>query len=150
LQADFSRDVQELADRESRELTSADIWGAFQSAYLGSSGTRFELVAWEESRAGSDRLFVGTIRVNGTEKRLSGRGNGLMSSVIAALAEAGGPSLDIADYSEHAIGHGSDARAAAYVECRTADGRTVFGAGIDEDVATASVRAILSAANRAG
>ncbi len=71
-----------------------------------------------------------------------------MSSVIAALSEAGGPDLDIADYSEHAIGHGSNARAAAYVECRTADGRSVFGAGIDEDVATASVRAILSAANR--
>ena len=49
---------------------------------------------------------------------------------------------------EHAIGHGSDAQAAAYLECRTADGRTVFGAGIDADVATASVRAVLSAANR--
>ena len=149
LQADFSRDVQDMADRESRELTSADIWGAFQQAYLGSQGTRFELLHWEENRTANDRIFVGTIRVNGVEKRLSGRGNGLMSSVIAALAEAGGPYLDIVDYSEHAIGHGSDARAAAYVECRTHDGQTVFGVGIDEDVSTASVRAILSAANRA-
>jgi 2-isopropylmalate synthase len=58
-------------------------------------------------------------------------------------------SLEVADYVEHAIGKGSDVRAAAYVECRTGDGRTVWGVGIDEDIATASVRAVLSAANRA-
>ncbi len=155
LQADFSKPVQDMADSESRELTSADIFSAFQATYLDEQGKRFTLVDWEEGRSGSDRLFIGTIRVDGQETRLSGRGNGLMSSVIAALSEAGGPDLDIADYSEHAIGQGAnapgkgkDARAAAYVECRTADGRAVFGAGIDEDVATASVRAILSAANR--
>lgn len=148
LQADFSRPVQEMADAEGRELTSSDIWQAFESSYLAEEGKRFTLVDWQENHAGSDRIFVGTLRVDGSEMRLSGRGNGLMSGVIAALSEAGGPDLDIADYSEHAIGHGSDARAAAYVECRTADGRSVFGAGIDPDVATASVRAILSAANR--
>ncbi len=149
MQADFSPAVQQVADREGRELTSADIRTAFDAEYLAESGRRFELVDWQESHAGADRIFVGTIRVDGRESRLSGRGNGLMSSVIAALAEAGGPMLDIADYSEHAIGHGSDARAAAYVECRTADGGVLFGAGIDTDIATASVRAILSAANRA-
>ena len=148
LQADFSKPVQEMADAEGREMVSGDIWQAFESTYLSEQGKRFTLVDWEEGRSGQDRIFIGTIRVDGSEARLSGRGNGLMSSVIAALSEAGGPDLDIADYSEHAIGHGSNARAAAYVECRTADGRSVFGAGIDEDVATASVRAILSAANR--
>lgn len=68
--------------------------------------------------------------------------------MIAALAESGGPGLDVVDYSEHAIGAGADAQAAAYVECRTDDGRTVFGVGLDADIATASVRAVLSAANR--
>ena len=148
LQADFSRHVQELADSSGRELVSADILHCFENAYLLEIGRKFELIDWQENHAGSDRIFIGTIRVGGTEARLSGRGNGLMSSVIAALHEAGGPDLDIVDYSEHAIGHGSDARAAAYVECKTSDGRSVFGAGIDPDVATASVRAILSAANR--
>jgi 2-isopropylmalate synthase len=148
LQADFSKPVQDMADSESRELTSADILGAFEATYLDETGKRFTLIDWEEGRSGTDRLFIGTIRVDGTETRLSGRGNGLISSVIAALAEAGGPDLDIADYSEHAIGTGTNARAAAYVECRTGDGRSVWGVGIDEDVATASVRAILSAANR--
>ncbi|MEQ1726419.1 MAG: 2-isopropylmalate synthase [Sphingopyxis sp.] len=147
LQADFSRVVQELAASEGRELVSADIWHAFDAAYLSEAGQRFVLIDWQESHSGSGRIFVGTISVDGKETRLSGRGNGLMSSVIAALADAGGPDLDIVDYSEHAIGHGSDARAAAYVECRTTGGTTLFGAGIDPDVATASVRAILSAAN---
>ncbi len=148
LQADFSKPVQELADSESRELTSTDIFAAFEVTYLSETGKRYALVDWEEGRSGSDRLFIGTISIDGRHRRLSGRGNGLMSSVIAALAAAGGPELDIADYSEHAIGDGAQARAAAYVECRTADGRTIWGAGIDPDVATASVRAILSAANR--
>jgi 2-isopropylmalate synthase len=56
--------------------------------------------------------------------------------------------LDVVDYNEHAIGHGADATAAAYVECRLPGGETVFGVGIDTDVATAGVRAVLSAANR--
>ena len=80
------------------------------------------------------------------QKSVSGRGNGLISSVVAAMREGFGVDLDIIDYAEHAIGHGSGAQAAAYVECRTADGRNVWGVGIDEDVATASVRAVLSAA----
>ena len=69
--------------------------------------------------------------------------------MIAALADSTGPTLDVVDYAEHAIGHGAGAQAAAYLECRTADGRIVWGVGIDSDIATASVRAVLSAANRA-
>jgi 2-isopropylmalate synthase len=147
MQADFSRVVQEVADREGRELVSADIWAAFESTYLSPAAQHFTLVSWREGHVGSDRLFIGEMLVGGVTQRVSGRGNGLLSSVLAALAEAGGPQLDIADYSEHAIGHGSGAKAAAYVECKTEGGRTIFGCGIDEDVATASVRAILSAAN---
>ncbi len=147
MQADFSRVVQEVADREGRELVSADIWQAFEATYLSQSAQQFTLVSWRESHVGSDRLFIGEMMVGGVTQRVSGRGNGLMSSVIAALAEAGGPAFDIADYSEHAIGHGAGAKAAAFVECKTADGRAIFGCGIDDDVATASVRAILSAAN---
>ena len=102
-----------------------------------------------ESGTAGQRLFVGHVSVDGVERSISGRGNGLISGVIDALGETG-PSLDVVDYSEHAIGHGADAQAAAYVECRTADGRTVFGVGLDTDIATASVRAVLSAANRSG
>jgi 2-isopropylmalate synthase len=149
LQADFSRHVQRLADETSRELNAADIWGQFEATYLARDADRFRLVDYQESGSVGDRLFVGHVAVDGTEQSISGRGNGLISGVIAALEGSTGPTLDVVDYNEHAIGHGANAQAAAYVECRTADGRTVFGVGIDADVATASVRAVLSAANRA-
>ncbi|WEK01682.1 MAG: 2-isopropylmalate synthase [Candidatus Sphingomonas phytovorans] len=147
LQADLSRHVQAMADETSRELNAEDIWNAFQKAYLAKPDDRFTLLDYHESGAAGDRLFVGRVAIGGEERSISGRGNGLISGIIAALGDTTGPQLDVVDYSEHAIGHGADAQAAAYVECRTADGRTVFGVGIDADIATASVRAVLSAAN---
>ena len=148
LQADFSRHVQALADETSRELNAADIFGAFERAYLPGDADRFVLRDYEESGPAGDRVFVGRLAIDGEERSISGRGNGLISGVIAALADSTGPTLDVVDYSEHAIGHGAGAQAVAYLECRTADGRTVWGVGIDTDIATASVRAVLSAANR--
>jgi 2-isopropylmalate synthase len=148
LQADFSRHVQALADETSRELNAADIWGAFERTYLPVAEDRFVLRDYEETGTSGDRLFVGRVAIDGEERSIAGRGNGLISGVIAALGESAGPSLDVVDYAEHAIGHGAGAQAVAYLECRTADGRIVWGIGIDTDIATASVRAALSAANR--
>lgn len=149
LQADFSRHVQAMADATSRELNAADIWGGFEATYLPRDGDRFVLRDYEESGSTGQRTFIGRVLVDGEERSISGRGNGLISSVIAALADTTGPNLEVIDYNEHAIGHGADAQAAAYVEARTPDGRVVFGVGLDTDIATASVRAVLSAANRA-
>lgn len=149
LQADFSRHVQAMADATSRELNAADIWGGFEATYLPRKGDRFVLRDYEESGSAGQRTFIGRVQVDGEERSISGRGNGLISSVIAALADTTGPNLEVIDYNEHAIGHGADAQAAAYVEARTPDGRVVFGVGLDTDIATASVRAVLSAANRA-
>ncbi|MBB5710403.1 2-isopropylmalate synthase [Sphingomonas xinjiangensis] len=148
MQADFSRHVQALADETSRELNAADISGLFETVYLPGERDRFALVDYAESGAAGARTFAGSLSVDGAVRSVGGRGNGLISSVIDALRETCGVVLDVVDYNEHAIGHGSDAQAAAYLECRTADGEIVFGAGIDADVATASVRAVLSAANR--
>jgi len=147
MQADFSRAVQAMADETSRELNAADIWGRFQSHYKLDGPQAYELLDYSETHAGSDRIFTGRVRHNGVETSVSGRGNGLLSSVLAALKDGFGLQMDIADYSEHAIGHGGDVQAAAYVEAKTEDGRTVFGVGVDTDVATASVRALLGAAN---
>lgn len=150
MQAHFSRHVQELADELGRELQAADIWGVFRKAYRLDAPQHLQLVDYEEAR-GPDgtRIFAGKIEVDGKVQSVSGRGNGLISSVVATLKDGFGVDIDITDYSEHAMGAGSNARAAAYVECKTTDGRTIWGVGIDEDVATASVRAVLSAANAA-
>jgi 2-isopropylmalate synthase len=149
LQADFSRHVQAYADETSRELNAADIWGLFERTYMPQPDDRVELRDYEESGVAGQRVFIGRVAIDGEERSISGRGNGLISGVISALTESTGPNLDVVDYNEHAIGHGADAQAAAYVECRTAEGKTVFGVGMDTDIATASVRAVLSAANRA-
>jgi 2-isopropylmalate synthase len=148
MQAHFSKHVQELADELGRELQAADIWEVFQRVYHVTEPQHFQLVDYEESK-GPDgtRIFAGRIGVDGKEQSVSGRGNGLISSILATLKDAFGVELEVRDYTEHAMTAGTDARAAAYVECVAPDGRTVWGVGIDEDVATASVRAVLSAAN---
>jgi len=151
LQIDFSKHVQRLADELGRELNAADIWDTFRKAYFVKvPDRRFRLVDFEERRAADgDRIFTGTIEVDGREQSVSGRGKGLIASVLATLKDEFGLELEVLDYSEHALGTGTDARAATYIECTTPDSRTVWGVGIDQDVATASVRAILSAANSA-
>ncbi|GLV25199.1 2-isopropylmalate synthase [Sphingobium sp. Cam5-1] len=147
MQADFSRVVQALADQTSRELNAADIWTAFEDHYRLSGDQPYKLIDYNETGHAGDRIFTGKIAHKGGERSISGRGNGLISSVLAALRDDLGVDLEVADYSEHAIGAGTDVAAAAYVECRTPDGRTVFGIGTDTDIATASVQAVLSAAN---
>ena len=151
MQADFSPHVQRMADELGRELNAADIWEAFRKAYhVKTTDKHFQLVDYEESRASDGtRIFTGRIEVGGIAQSVSGRGNGLISSVMGTLRDAFGVELEVVDYSEHALGAGTDANAAAYLECRTPDGHTIWGCGIDEDVATASVRAVLSAANSA-
>jgi 2-isopropylmalate synthase len=151
LQVDFSKHVQRIADELGRELNAADIWQVFRETYfIKVQNRRFRLVDFEERRAADgDRIFSGTIEVDGRAQSVSGRGKGLISSVLATLKDSFDLELEVVDYTEHALGTGTDARAATYVECATAGGRTVWGVGIDQDVATASVRAILSAANSA-
>lgn len=147
MQADFSRVVQDVADSTSRELVAADIWEAFERHYALGSDQPYKLLDYHETGASGDRIFVGKISHDGGERSISGRGNGLISGVLCALRDELGIEMDVVDYNEHAIGAGSNVNAAAYVECRTPEGITVFGVGMDADVATASVQAVLSAAN---
>ena len=148
MQAHFSGHVQQLADELGRELYADDIWQVFQRVYRLNAPQHFQLVDYDEAKGlDGTRIFAGKIGVDGKEQTVSGRGNGLVSSVVATLKDSFGISLAVRDFSEHAMGAGSDARAAAYVECTGPDGQTIWGVGIDEDVATASVRAVLSAAN---
>jgi 2-isopropylmalate synthase len=151
LQADFSKHVQKLADELGRELNAEDIVRCFrESYYLGAAARRFRLLDYEAVKAGDGtQLFTGTIEVDGETQQVSGRGKGLLSTALATMRDAYGLDFEVLDYVEHALGSGVDAKAAAYIECRLPDGRSGWGVGIDEDVATASVQAILSAANGA-
>ncbi len=153
MQVDFSKRVQLLADSTRRELTAEDIWKAFVHAYHVDDVESFELVDYEggfRKGAGAERIFTGRIRHGSRDVAVSGRGNGLISAVLAAIAETFGVMLGVMDYQEHALRRGSDAKAAAYLQCVRPDGTQIFGVGIDDDAATASVKAVLSAANAAG
>ena len=151
LQVDFSKRVQILADGTSRELTAEDIWAEFRKAYHLDEPRAFHLVEYTDGGRGGgrERVFAGRIRHKGREVSVAGRGNGLLSAAVAAIAEGFGVSLEIVDYEEHALKRGTDAEAAAYVQCTGPDGLPVFGVGIDSDIATASVKAVLSAATTA-
>jgi 2-isopropylmalate synthase len=147
-QIDFSRKVQDVTDASAKEVSSKDIWTIFQDAYHVTGPKIYDLVDYSitATRSG-ERQFSGRIVKDGEEVALTGRGNGLISGAVQALNERYGLGLEVIDYAEHALNKGTESHAVAYVECRTDDDRRVFGVGINGDIATASVKAILSAAN---
>lgn len=148
LQVEFSKVVQEWTDRTGKEISSSQIWTMFQDTYL--SEERLGLVGYRTLPDPQGRLLTATLTVNGTERTIEGRGTGPIDALVDALRQAGIATIEVQDYREHALGAGADAKAAAYVEARTADGRTLFGVGLDSSIVDASLRAVVSAAARAG
>jgi len=153
-QVDFSRKVQDITDASAKEVSGDDIWQAFQSAYHLTGPQAYELIEYEHAgpvRSDAKRTFVGRIIKDGIETSVVGHGNGLISSAVRGLNAHYDLGLEVVDYAEHALRSdktigGTESQAVAYVECRAGD-RTLFGVGIDHDVATASIKAVLSAAN---
>ncbi|MDH3229078.1 MAG: 2-isopropylmalate synthase [Alphaproteobacteria bacterium] len=151
LQIEFSPVVQAVADRTGKELSPAEIWAIFEAEYLAHTGP-YEVVDYRtlpDRRVRGQRNIAATIRVDGAVHEIAGRGNGPVDAFLDALGKHRGNGLNIVDYNEHAIGHGADATAAAYVEIEIVGGGTLFGVGMDTNIVMASLRAITSAANRA-
>ncbi|HTM82495.1 2-isopropylmalate synthase [Asticcacaulis sp.] len=148
-QVDFSRKVQDITDASAKELSGGDIWEAFQRAYYLTGPQGYELIEYEHAgpvRSDAKRTFTGRIIKDGVETSVVGHGNGLISSAVRGLNAHYDLGLEVIDYAEHALHKGTESQAVAYVECKSGD-RTIFGVGIDHDVATASIKAVLSAAN---
>jgi 2-isopropylmalate synthase len=149
-QIDFSRKVQEIADQTGKEMTSDTIWEAFETAYHLREPQKYALIEYDATgprRSGHERVFVGKIATDGAEISISGRGNGLISSTLAAFNQHCNTDIEVIDYHEHALTTGAASQAVAYVECRDGNDRRLFGVGIDSDIATASVKAVISAMN---
>lgn len=144
LQVSFSKIVQGEAERKSRELLPSEIKKLFVHEYgLDGSSRRFELIDYSISTDSSNaRHFSGRVTVDGNETVLQGKGNGALSSVCAALRDF--VALEIIDYKEHAIGEGSDVRAATFVEMQGGE----WGVGIHEDVVQSGILAVLGVAGR--
>ncbi len=150
LQIEFSQRVQAIADATGKELTSADLWAAFAEEYLAP----VEPFQFIEQRSTPDghpsgaRKLTATVRDRGQERLIAGQGNGPIDAFTDALNRHCGLAVRVVDYHEHAIGAGANANAVSYVEIRMDDGASLFGAGIDSDIVTASLKAVLSAVNR--
>ncbi|MCR6667693.1 MAG: 2-isopropylmalate synthase [Methyloversatilis sp.] len=145
LQVEFSTAVQQLTDTSGQEVRAADIWKLFAQQYF-EPAVPFEYVTHHLREIGDEQGIELTVKVEGVERTLSGRGNGPIAAVIDALKVP----ARLHDYEERAIGHGADAAAVAFAEF-VIDGLpgSTFGAGMHRNIVTASVLAILSGLNRA-
>lgn len=149
LQADFARVVQQIADETGKELSSKVIWEAFNTAYLKPTGFEFVgHVTLPQRTPGKARKIEATLNVDGTQTTITGEGNGPIAALIDALSQSYGLTIDIVDFREHGITAGASAQAAAYVETKI-NGKPAFGVGIDDNTASAALKAVLSAVNRA-
>ncbi|RFA20815.1 2-isopropylmalate synthase [Subtercola boreus] len=155
LQIEFSGVVQAKTDADGGEVTSGQIWEIFQDEYLPAPLSRaedkwgrFELTRTSTSSdlTGQTSLSV-DLRDGEDARSLVGSGNGPIAAFLDILGQEG-VEVRLFDYVEHALSAGGDALAAAYVECQV-DGVTFWGVGIDADISTASLKAVVSAVNRA-
>ena len=155
LQIEFSRVVQGLTDSEGGEVSSEKLWEIFQDEYLPApiekselKWGRFELkrMRTESEMDGEVKLDI-VLRDGNKEIEISGTGNGPISAFLAIL-ESIGVETRLLDYVEHTMSAGGDAQAASYIELEVA-GQLLWGVGIDSDIATSSLKAVISGVNRA-
>ncbi|MEU5259892.1 2-isopropylmalate synthase [Amycolatopsis sp. NPDC021455] len=147
LQIEFSKVIQRYTDSEGGEVDPTTMYNAFAAEYLELK-TPLELVRQHVRDNGDGEYDItATVRVEGDEHEITGRGNGPIAAFFDALSTVG-YDLRLLDYSEHTLSPGDDARAASYIECAISD-RVFWGIGIDASIVTASLRAVVSAVNRA-
>jgi 2-isopropylmalate synthase len=146
LQVDFAQKVQAIADARGGELAPDELLATFQVHYLDHT-TPFELVGHSLSSEGGTDRIAARLGVDGVERIVEGEGNGPIDALVTALSRELGAEVHVLDYHEHAMSRGEDATAAAYVEADV-DGEVVWGVGIHSSIVTASLRAVVNAANR--
>ena len=153
LQIEFSGVVQAKTDAEGGEVSSDQIWSIFRDEYLPAAEAdarwgRFELLATRtQSDMSGDVSLDVTLRDGDERFEASGHGNGPVAAFLEVV-RAQGFDVTVYDYVEHALSAGGDAQAAAYVELQV-EGERLWGVGIDGDISTASLKAIVSGVNRA-
>jgi 2-isopropylmalate synthase len=149
LQIEFSSVIQGIVEESGTEIQAAQIWSAFEATYL--QPTRpLTLVGHPATTTARDTgrtTLEAAVQVDGVERLVRGSGNGPIAAFVDALGRDAGVAVEVVDYHEHALGEGAEATAVAYVEARVA-GKTRWGVGIDSNILTASLKAVVSAVNR--
>ena len=151
LQIEFSQVIQQITDSTGKELSASEIHAAFEREYLRAAAP----IAYVDHRAqhsvadGAIEHLTARLKIDGVETVLSGDGNGPVDAFIHALRAATGLDVHVLNYHEHGVGSGEDATAVAYVQLRVGADRTCYGVGLDPNIVTATLRAVISATNRA-
>jgi 2-isopropylmalate synthase len=149
---EFGAIVKAACDQAGTELSAKQIFQLFQTEYLGNADP-YTLKSYHfshESEEDSQALvsFRGKLRCADEVKEITGQGNGPIDAFFNALRAFGINNYKLVSYDEQAVSTGSDSKALAYIQIRRADGLAVFGAGTDDDISVASIKAIISALNR--
>jgi 2-isopropylmalate synthase len=152
LQIEFSGIIQAKTDAEGGEVAPEEIWSVFANEYLPTPDEpwgRFQLVGYRSDSTldGKDGLSV-DMTVDHEPITVLSAGNGPIDAFVNALTQQLDVDLRFLDYAEHALSAGGDASAAAYVECAVG-GKVLWGVGVDANIVTASLKAVVSAVNRA-
>ena len=145
---EIGRIVNDLADRKGTELTSEEIRDAFHREYLARTAP-LALEHFKTTERDSTVKCEARVTIEGKAHSLAGSGNGPIDAFVRALAATGLPKFDVLNYSEHSLGAGAEARAVSYIQVKVERGSAYFGAGIDTNIELASIKAIVSALNRA-
>ncbi|AXL51405.1 2-isopropylmalate synthase [Paraburkholderia caffeinilytica] len=145
LQVDFSSAVQRYTDDSGQEVTPSQIWELFQQEYVQSAAP-IRYIGHSLSERGDREHIKLTVEIHGSRRVLSGEGNGPLDALMHAM----GVPVRIQHYEERALTQGADARAVAVAEMAGADvAGSAFGVGVDANLVTASIRAVISGVNRA-
>ncbi|MGH9110721.1 MAG: 2-isopropylmalate synthase, partial [Acidimicrobiales bacterium] len=147
LQIEFSKTIQTITEDTGTEITPGHMWDTFVAEYL-SGDAPVLLVSHESTTGEKGSRVVAQLMVDGEHRTVVGQGNGPIAAFVAGVRTALGADIDVVDYSEHAVGAGSDAVAVAYVETQGPGGAVLWGIGRHESIETASLRAVVSAVNR--
>ena len=152
-QPQFSQVIQRITDATGKEITSDEIWKAFDSEYLQQDHMPYTLLSFASqriSRSGDAEKITAVVEKDGVPHTIEATGNGPIAAFVTGMREHFGLTFRFKDYEEHTRSVGSDAEAAAYIELKVPDdqGRSVWGVGIDTSITLAPIKAVVSALNR--
>jgi 2-isopropylmalate synthase len=149
MQREFGPIANDIVDGLGREVTGEELKAMFWKEYVERDAP-WSLVHFHAD--GVDGVFQcrSSVVCSGVEMKLSGQGNGPIAAFVHALAGAGVPRFELVNFKQHSLASGEGASAIAYVQLKTADGRSRWGAGVDTNIELASIKAVVGALNRLG
>ena len=150
LQINFSQKIQKMTDGSGQEITSDELWKAFSEVYLEGNGPLQYVThrSLPDTHASELRVLTAEVLDGGSPREIEGKGNGPIDALVHGIKDNLGVELRVHDYSQHAMGRGSDTTSVAYVQATDGHGNQVWGVGIDPNITAASLKAVVSAVNQ--